>query len=335
MADDSVMTLKSASGGVPTEFSYRGQKTYHVTLPAFQTQPLFADRGIIPPVLNALRDTALAAHFDVILYTFLPDRVVLLIHGRTDESDMKEFLAAFRASAAAAVEGGLGHRLWKRTYLERVLRRGERPEHCVREIARLPVTAGLAASPGGYEFTGSFVTDVATLIEPRRPAAQDRQEGRGFTRGRRPFEPHRRPEARRGTEHNRAPEGRRRPEGRPASEGKRGFEGRRKPGDFRPPEARRGPEGSRPPQGRRGPGGGRPFDPRQKPEGRRPPAGRRDVGGGRRPEGYRPPDARRSPAGQRGPGAPRPPSGRRTGFKPGPRRSGGKPPTSPRGKPRR
>ncbi|MBP2673123.1 MAG: hypothetical protein H6Q85_3189, partial [candidate division NC10 bacterium] len=25
MADDSVMTLKSASGGVPAEFSYRGQ----------------------------------------------------------------------------------------------------------------------------------------------------------------------------------------------------------------------------------------------------------------------------------------------------------------------
>ena len=270
MADDSVMTLKSASGGVPAEFSYRGQKSYHVTLPTFQTQPLFADRGLVSPVLNALRDAALAGHFDVLLYTFLPDRVVLLIHGRTDESDMKAFLAAFRASSAAAVEGGLGHRLWKRTYLERMLRRGERPEHSVREIARLPVSAGLATSPGGYEFTGSFVTDVAKLIEPQH-----------------------RPDARRGTEQGRAPEGHRRPEGRPASEGKRRFEGGRKPDRFGPPEARRGPEGSRPPQGHRGPGGGRPFEPRRKPEGRRP------------------------------------------GFKSGPRRSGGKPPTSPRGKPRR
>jgi REP element-mobilizing transposase RayT len=293
MADDSIMTLKSASGGVPAEFSYRGQKSYHVTLPTFQTQPLFSDRGLVPPVLNALRDAALAAHFDVLLYTFLPDRVVLLIHGRTDESDMKAFLAAFRASSTAAVEGGLGHRLWKRTYLERMLRRGERPEHSVREIARLPVSAGLATSPGGYEFTGSFVTDVAKLIEPRRPAAQDRQDGRGFARGRRPFEPQRRPDARRGTGQGRAPEARRRPEGRPASEGKRRFEGGRKPDRSGPPEAHRGPEGRRPPQGHRGPGGGRSFEPRRKPE------------------------------------------GRRLGFKSGPRRSGGKPPTSPRGKPRR
>jgi hypothetical protein len=262
MADDSIMTLKSASGGVPVEFSYRGKKTYYVTLHTFQTKPVFADRGLIPPVLNALRDAALATHFDVILYTFLTDRVVVLIYGRTEESDMKGFLAAFRASAAAAVEAGLGHRLWKRTYLERMLRRGERPEHSVREIAGLPVRAGLATRPGGYEFTGSFVTDVTKLIEPRRQAQHARPEGR------------------------------------------------RNAGPDRS-------EGRRPPAGRRPPGA------------RRPPDGRMSGRGGRTPESFRPPGAPNGPQGRR------PPEGRRPGFKPGPKRTGGRPPTSPRGKPRR
>jgi hypothetical protein len=311
MVDDSVMTLKSASGGVRAEFSYRGKKTYHVTLPTFQTQPVFADRTLIAPLLNTLRDGALATHFDVILYTILPDRVVLLIHGRTDESDMKEFLAAFRGAAAAALEGGLGHRLWKRTYLERMLRRGEKPEHCVREIARLPVGAGLAAWPGGYEFTGSFVTDVATLIAPRRSLQhggsgerrnpQGRRsvgrggasEGRSYSTGRRPFAPAGAPDARTSRQGERAPDR------------AQGFERRQKPGGFRPAGGQPRPEGSRPPQARRTPQGGRPFG------------------------------QRRSPGGQRGPEGHRPPAGRRPGFKPGPRRTGGRPPTSPRGKPRR
>ena len=299
MADDSVMTLKSASGGVPSEFSYRGQKTYHVTLHAFQKKPVFADRAVIPAVLDALRDGALAADFEVILYTILPDRVVLLIHGRTDESDMKGFLGVFRTNAAAAVEGGLGHRLWKRTYLERVLRRGERPEHSVREIAGLAVRAGLATEPESYEFTGSFVTDVAKLLPQRRPAPQGRIEGR------RPPDARHGPEGRRPTQSRRGP-GRGRP-----------FEPRRGPQGGPPQGAPRGPERGRPPHAHRGSGGGRPFEPR------------------RGPDAHRPPDAGRGPGGQRGPGGHRPPAGRRPGFKPGSRRPGGRPPTSPRGRPRR
>lgn len=246
MADDTIMTLKSASGGVPSDFSYRGKKTYHVTLPTFLNRPLFADRALVSPILNALRDAALACHFDVLLYTFLHDRVVLLIHGRTEESDMKAFLGTFREAAAVAVQAVYGQRLWSRKYLERLLRRGERPDNCVREIAGLPVRAGLATWPGGYEFTGSFVTDVAKLVGARRRAPQERSSGPGRPRPARP-------EGRRKTPGYRPPRSSGPSMGRAGTARHRSSGGRHAPGG--PPRGFRrgsGRSGGKPPTSHRG-----------------------------------------------------------------------------------
>jgi putative transposase len=138
-------------------FDYKGMHRYVITLPVFGEKKIFGSRGAVTTVLNCLRDAAQHHRFEVYAYCFLPDRLALIVRGKDARSDMKQFLAEFRASSSAALETSLGHPLWKRKYLERVLRKTEETRRAVEKIFHLPVQAGLAKRPSEYAFQGSFV----------------------------------------------------------------------------------------------------------------------------------------------------------------------------------
>lgn len=70
---------------------------------------------------------------------------------------MKEFLHDFRARSSAALEQELGHPLWKKKYLERVLRKSEDTKQLVASLFQRAVKAGLAKNASEYPFQGSFV----------------------------------------------------------------------------------------------------------------------------------------------------------------------------------
>jgi len=166
MAMDTVMRLRSAADGHPTGFSYKGPHRYLVTLQPFRGRAVFTEKAPVVKVLDVLRETALKHHFDVIAYSFVPDVLRLVIQGKTGQSDMKAFLQEFRFSASATLESQLGHPLWRRRYLERVLRKGEETASVAREVFQTPVRLGLAASPERYEFQGSFVADISSFTIP-------------------------------------------------------------------------------------------------------------------------------------------------------------------------
>lgn len=138
-------------------FDYRGMHRYLITLPVFGGKKIFTEKSRIDMVLNSLRDSGLEHHFDVYAYCFLPDQVSLIVRGKEETSMMKEFLADFRARSSAAMEQVLGHPLWKRKYLERVLRKTEDSRRVAEIIFQMPVKAGLARTSSDYEFQGSFV----------------------------------------------------------------------------------------------------------------------------------------------------------------------------------
>jgi hypothetical protein len=155
---------------------------------------VFAEAEHVRVILGALRDQSIAHHFEVLIYSFLPATLTLLIRGKQEGSHMKSFLAAFREAATAATAAFAGPRLWKRTYRERVLRKTEDLRKIIFDVAMVPVRAGLAANPLAYEFQGSFTEELSTLL----PAARRRQGGpprrTSFSRSSRPP----RPDARRG-----------------------------------------------------------------------------------------------------------------------------------------
>jgi hypothetical protein len=162
MATTDVMRLRSAGEVPKARFDYRGKHRYLITLDPAPGRTEFADKPSILKVLSVLREQSWEHKFDVIAYSFAPERLVMLVRGRDDASYMKGFLAAFRAAADVA----LGSPLWKRTYRERVLRKKEDLRDIVRDIFMAPVRDGRAAHPAAYEFQGSFVDKIVMFFPP-------------------------------------------------------------------------------------------------------------------------------------------------------------------------
>ncbi len=200
MATTTEMHLPSSAEerGRSNRFNYLGMHRYLITLPAFKPASLFKERDVVLAVLDALRETSWNHHFDVYAYSFLPDVLTLIVRGKQDTSDMKQFLVSFRHASSDRMQVRVGHPLWKKKYTERVLRRQEDTKVVAREIFQGPVRAGLTKSAEEYEFQGSFVTNVTkTLSEPashgskerRRPfAAQQKKSwgsGKPYERGHR------------------------------------------------------------------------------------------------------------------------------------------------------
>lgn len=138
-------------------FDYRGRHRYLITLPVYASKKIFTKQSIVVVVLNCLRDAALKHRFDVYAYCLLPDQMVMIARGKDDDAEMKAFLAEFRTLASAALESELGHPLWKKKYLERVLRKKEDTKQIAETIFLMPVKVGLAKKPSEYPFEGSFV----------------------------------------------------------------------------------------------------------------------------------------------------------------------------------
>jgi hypothetical protein len=183
MATTEIMQLHSAGEEPKPRFDYRGRHRYVVTLETLDARPVFAGREEVRAVLGALRDESLTHHFEVLIYTFQPSTLTLLVRGKEEGANMKTFLAAFRAAAAAATTATAGPRLWKRTYLERVLRKTEELRNVIREVAMIPVRAGLAPHPLAYEFQGSFVDELSSLL-PRPGGSTSSRPQRSFGKGR-------------------------------------------------------------------------------------------------------------------------------------------------------
>lgn len=181
-----VMQLPSAQETTSKGFDYRGMRRYLVTMPTYRGEQVFLDPGRITAVLNVLRDSAREHQFDVYAYCFLPDRLVVLVHGATRTSDLRAFLPAFRSMTSGLFAKTLGHPLWKRSYLERVLTRSSESSDVARQVFRLPVGAGLARTAESYPHLGSFTENVEHLLRPR---PLRRAHSRARTDARRPRRP--------------------------------------------------------------------------------------------------------------------------------------------------
>ena len=157
MAMTSEMHLRESGQSSGHRFDYRGMHRYLITLQTFKSSTVFTGKEVILRILDLLRESSWKFHFDIYAYCFLPDRMVMIAKGKEESSDMKAFLSSFRATSTEVMQPTLGHPLWKRTYMERVLRKTEDSKRVAEEVFQLPVRAGLAPSAADYEFQGSFV----------------------------------------------------------------------------------------------------------------------------------------------------------------------------------
>jgi hypothetical protein len=195
MATTLIMRLPSAARGEGgLRFNYRGMHRYFITQPVHSSFPGFDDPAKIFAVLEVLRSCAAKQKFDVYAYLFLPAKLILIIRGKGEESDMKAFLSEFRENSTAVMKLPAEGALWSRKYVERVLRKSELSREAVKDVLMIPVKEGLAASPGEYRFGGSFAYDPAKIFSTPKPSyLQRKQFGADRRGGKPPSRPYRKP----------------------------------------------------------------------------------------------------------------------------------------------
>ncbi|HXF99460.1 MAG TPA: hypothetical protein VNL69_01685, partial [Bacteroidota bacterium] len=150
MTEEVVVNLTDDEQPRRRPFDYTGMYRYLITMPVHGEQPVFTTQPRVVTVLNALRDAALEHRFDVYAYCLLPLEMILVVRGKDRTAHMKTFLRVFRQRSSEALESELGHPLWKKKYLERVLRRDEETKHVVASVFRRPVEAGLVRRSSDY-----------------------------------------------------------------------------------------------------------------------------------------------------------------------------------------
>jgi REP element-mobilizing transposase RayT len=193
MGIPTIVRLKDAAEPAGERFNYTGKHRYVLALPVAGNRPVFATPAATVPVLDILREACWHYHFDVYAYCFLPARLVLIVRGREDLSQLKEFLRAFRLKSNDRMKAELGRTLWSKKYLERVLRKTEPSVDAARQLFSLPVKEGLAASSADYALQGSFVEEVRRFVAPPGRDRFKPGQKRGSLNGRRRREQKTRP----------------------------------------------------------------------------------------------------------------------------------------------
>jgi putative transposase len=127
-------------------FAYRGPWRYHVRFSTDGKRSHFANRAIVDLVLQELQLQAEAHRFAVMAYCFMPDHLHLLLIGKTEASDCRQFLAAFKQAAGFGCSRRFGIRLWQRYGFDRVLRESEDTRVVARYILENPLRAGFGHS---------------------------------------------------------------------------------------------------------------------------------------------------------------------------------------------
>jgi REP element-mobilizing transposase RayT len=124
-------------------FDYRGHHAYFVTTVTRERQPIFNDRTILDLATSILVRAAQGFDFEISAYCFMPDHLQILAAGKSQGSNLKEFIRQFKQRTSFHAKRIAGAELWQISYYDRVLRNSEAIEDVARYIWANPMRAEL------------------------------------------------------------------------------------------------------------------------------------------------------------------------------------------------
>jgi|SRR6266850_92408 len=146
-------------------FGYLGLHRYSLTFCAHGRLPIFTAGPVVDLVLAQISRAADENRFDVIAYCFMPDHLHLLIEGRSDSSDCKQFIARAKQYSGFYYSKAHRQKLWQRYSFEHVLRDDQKSVVVGRYILQNPVRAGLVRRIDEYPYVGSLVWPMPALLD--------------------------------------------------------------------------------------------------------------------------------------------------------------------------
>jgi putative transposase len=136
--------------------NYRGKGSYFVTLCFHHRRRLGTNPRIARWLIKHLGEHASACRFLIHAYCIMPDHIHFLVEGATAESDLTQFVIAFKQGTAFQFTGRTEFSLWQFKYYDHILRRAEGAERVAWYIWMNPVRKGLCRMPQDFPFYGSF-----------------------------------------------------------------------------------------------------------------------------------------------------------------------------------
>ena len=143
---------------------YVGRWWYFLTMVVEGRIEHFSDAGLVAQNLRILTEHALAKHFAISAYCFMPDHLHPLTNGTEDDANLLRFGSGFKQQSAFTFKQRTGARLWQKKYYDHILRADERWEPVACYIWNNPVCKGLCERAEDWPFSGSFTVDWRKLL---------------------------------------------------------------------------------------------------------------------------------------------------------------------------
>jgi putative transposase len=146
-------------------FSYQGFHRYSLTFCAKDRSHIFISHEVVDLVIAQISRASAETDFAVIAYCFMPDHLHLLIEGKSEASDCKQFIKRAKQYSGFYYSKTYAGKLWQRYSFEHVLRDDQKSIVVARYILQNPIRAGLAKRIEDYPFLGSLVWPLPALLE--------------------------------------------------------------------------------------------------------------------------------------------------------------------------
>jgi len=143
-------------------FLYVGSYSYSITLCTHDRKPYLKQQELVSMIIEHLRNSTLKYGFNVIVYTFMPDHLHLLLEGR-EESDLKRFMKILKQMTGYYFKKQYGETLWHLSYYDHIIRKEEDILAAAKYILENPVRKGFVVDFREYPFSGSFMFNIKEM----------------------------------------------------------------------------------------------------------------------------------------------------------------------------
>ncbi len=133
-------------------YGYSGYAV-HLTIGTYGAQPHFRrDAHLAGIVTSTLHAAAAACGVRLFCYCLMPDHLHIVVQAQIGGSDIPNFVRSFKTRATLAAKRMGKHRLWQRSFHDRVIRRDEGLREVCSYVVNNPVRRGLADDWQSYPF---------------------------------------------------------------------------------------------------------------------------------------------------------------------------------------
>jgi REP-associated tyrosine transposase len=140
-----------------------GNHRHFLTICTYRRRKYFKHQLVVAITWKQILRAARARSFVVSAYCFMPDHLHVLVHGESDDSDLRAFIRLAKQMSSYQFLRFSGRKLWRGSYWDRTLRGAT--TDVIRYIVANPVKAGLVSHPLDYPFWGSQIYTREELLD--------------------------------------------------------------------------------------------------------------------------------------------------------------------------